>query len=136
MGGFGDTSRAAMIGSVLFMGNRSSGGCAEAADSELPLADDIFSVDILFGCTSDLTVVVTEAGLAVWDPLGIDSCGVMGALDLAGIGGLGLLGGLEGSGVVSRRTGSTLLADIARSTRGEEDPASLDVCLGRIGACL
>lgn len=65
MGGFGDASRAAMIGSVLFIGTRSSGRCAEAADSKLPLTDALFSVDILSGWTSDLTVVVTDAGLAV-----------------------------------------------------------------------
>lgn len=68
----------------------------------------------------DIVEVATDAGLSDGGSLEVDSCGVFGPDTFVGIGGSTLLGGLEGSGVVSRRIGSTLLADMARSKRGEE----------------
>lgn len=51
------------------------------------------------------------------------------------MGGSGFFGAFEGSGAVSRRIGSTRLADMARSNRGDEGSMSLDD-LGLAVACL
>lgn len=75
---------------------------------------------IFVGNGLDTVDVPTDVGLSAGGSLEVGSCGVFGPESFVGIGGGALLGGLEGSGVVSRRIGSTLLADMARSKRGEE----------------
>lgn len=52
--------------------------------------------------------------------------GVAGLGSWVCIGGFALFGGLLGSGLVSRRMGSTRLADMARSKRGDDGSISLD----------
>lgn len=124
IGGFASTSRDAMIGSVLLVGMAGSGGIGRLVLS-----------DVEAMCSIALPDVTADAGLPDGESLDAGPCGVIGPDGLVGIGGSAPFGGLEGSGVVSRRIGSTLLADIARSTRGEGGSASLDkrLCLDAAG---
>ena len=131
MGGFGDASRAAMIGSVLFMGKVYSTFGAGGSDSDTSMTGVLRWVP-----GPVVMLVMTDDWLGDCECLESDSVELIGALAFAGIGVSELFAALDDSDAVLRRIGSTLLADIARSKRGEEGSNSRDTLLGRGFSCL
>lgn len=128
IGGLASGSCAAMIGSVPLVGRVVAGGSTTTGTRP---AEDEARLPGLRGLA-----VTTDAGLCGCEVMGTGSVGVAGLESWVGIHGFGLFGVLPGSAAVSRRMGSTRLADMARSKRGDVGSMSLDERRGLGVACL